>query len=111
MKMAKAPRWTAGHRHDHYTRRLAELDDEADLDEATAAGADHHATWPVETLLQRLATAPDATPLNEYFALSDLTRAQAESRAQDVAHPRSRDPAPRRSPSCSKAPRPTRMSI
>ena len=66
-----------GHRHDHYTRRLAELDDETDLDDA--ADADHHATWSVETLLQRLATTPDATPLNEYFALSDLTRAQAES--------------------------------
>jgi hypothetical protein len=69
----------AGHRHDYDTRRLSELDDAADLeDEATDAGADHHATWSVETLLQRLTTTPDATPLNEYFALSDLTRAQAE---------------------------------
>lgn len=67
-----------GHRHDYYTRRLSELDDAADLDDTTGAGADHHATWSVETLLHRLATAPDATPLNEYFALSDLTRAQAE---------------------------------
>ena len=70
----------AGHRHSYDTRRLAELDDAADLeDDATDAGADHHATWSVEMLLQRLATTPDATPLNEYFALSDLTRAQAES--------------------------------
>ncbi len=68
----------AGHRHDYYTRRLAELDDAADLDEISDAGAAHHATWSVETLLQRLATAPDTTPLNEYFAFSDLTRAQAE---------------------------------
>lgn len=67
-----------GHRHDYYTRRLSELDDEAELDDTADIGADHRPTWTVETLLQRLATAPDATPLNEYFALSDLTRLQAE---------------------------------
>jgi HEAT repeat protein len=69
---------TAGHRHDYYTRHLPELDGEADLDDTADVGADHRPTWTVETLLQRLATAPDATPLNEYFAFSDLTRLQAE---------------------------------
>jgi hypothetical protein len=46
----------AGHRHDYYTRRLPELDDEADLDDTADVGADHRPTWTVETLLQRLAT-------------------------------------------------------
>ncbi len=72
---------TAHHRNVYYARRLSDLD-EADLEkddvekDETAA---HQPTWSVETLLQRLATTPEAVPLNEHFALSDLTRTQAEA--------------------------------
>ncbi|HAJ34091.1 MAG TPA: hypothetical protein DCL15_00145 [Chloroflexi bacterium] len=62
----------ASHRRDFYTRRLADLDEAALEDDAT--GADHRPTWSPETLLERLATAPETVPHNEYFALSDLTR-------------------------------------
>lgn len=75
---------TARHRNVYYARRLSELDDAADADdiddgpEADETTA-HQPTWTVETLLQRLADAPDDIPLNEYFALSDLTRLHAEA--------------------------------
>ncbi len=36
-------------------------------------------SWSLETLLQQLIAAPEKVPFNEYFALSDLTRAQAET--------------------------------
>lgn len=68
-----------GQQRGYYTRRLAELDDATDLeDDMTDVGADHRPTWPLETLLQQLEVAPDTVPLNEYFALSNLTRAGAD---------------------------------
>lgn len=63
------------HRRDFYTRRLAEFDEAALEDDASEEDADHRPTWSPETLLERLAIAPDTVPHNEYFALSDLTRA------------------------------------
>ncbi|BAL98600.1 MULTISPECIES: HEAT repeat domain-containing protein [Caldilinea] len=36
-------------------------------------------SWSLEKLLQQLIAAPETVPFNEYFALSDLTRAQAET--------------------------------
>lgn len=65
----------ASHRRDFYTRRLADLEEAALEDDAAEEGADHRPTWSPETLLERLATAPETVPHNEYFALSDLTRA------------------------------------
>lgn len=35
--------------------------------------------WTVDELLRRLSVAPDDVPLNEYFALSDLTREEVET--------------------------------
>lgn len=78
----------ARHRNVYYTRRLRDLDaaanDAADdaADDAVQEEDDtttHQPTWTVETLLQRLAETPEDVPLNEYFALSDLTRLHAEA--------------------------------
>ncbi len=66
-------------RRGYYTRRLADLDDATNWeDDEVDVGADHRPTWSLETLLERLADAPESVPHNEYFALSDLTRAGAE---------------------------------
>jgi len=49
---------------------------EADEDASEFAPAPD---WTVDELLRRLSVAPDDVPLNEYFALSDLTREEVET--------------------------------
>ncbi|HQY90122.1 HEAT repeat domain-containing protein [Caldilinea sp.] len=71
----------ARHRNGYYARALHELGEGYILDDEISEiqeDAEHKPTWSVETLLQRLIAAPEEAPPNEYFALSDLTREQAE---------------------------------
>lgn len=63
------------HRNGQHVRPLNEFDDDDLLADSELAP---EPTWSVDELMQRLIAAPDDVPLNEYFALSDLTREQVE---------------------------------
>jgi len=55
------------------------LEEDDELPEDDAPDFAPAVSWTAEELMQRLIASPDAVPLNEYFALSDLTREEVET--------------------------------